>query len=84
MRYEELKPAEKADIDLHGHTVDEAEILLIEKLESLPKTVKMLAVTHGYSRGTSLKRMVKNDFYHWRILSKQVGLNAGTTYFVLK
>lgn len=84
MRFENLAAHEKAEIDLHGCTAEEAEMQLVEYLEALPKTVRMVAVTHGYSRGTILKRMVKNDFYHWRVADKQVGLNPGITYLILK
>ena len=79
-----LKKEEIAAIDLHGLTVDEAEMRLIECLEALPKTVRALQVTHGYSRGTALKRMAKTDFYHWRVADKQVDLNPGATWFILK
>lgn len=84
MRIEALRNDEQARIDLHGLTVDEAEMRLIELLEALPKRVRAVEVTHGYSRGTALKRMVKNDFYHWRVAQKQVGLNPGVTWLVLK
>ncbi len=78
------KAGETAAIDLHGHTVDEAELRLIEFLEAQPKTVHTVEVTHGYSHGTALKRMVRNDFYHWRVKDKRVGLNAGVTLLILK
>lgn len=84
MQIENLKQDEKAEIDLHGLIVDEAEIQLIEFLEAQPKTVKAVRVTHGYSHGTALKRMVKNDFYHWRVITKQVDLNPGCTWLLLK
>ena len=84
MRIENLSPAERSAIDLHGLTVDEAEVALIEHLEALPKTVRAVEVAHGYSRGTALKRMVKNDFYHWRVADKRVSLNPGATWFILK
>lgn len=79
-----LPADETAAIDLHGLTVYEAEEALIDFLDSLPKKVRLVEVTHGYSRGTALKSMVKNDFYHWRLADKRVGLNPGLTYFILK
>lgn len=79
-----FKEDEKAEIDLHGLTVFEAEEALFTFLEHQPKRVKLVVVTHGYSRGTALKRMVKNDFHHWRVKTKQVGLNPGATYLLLK
>ena len=84
MDFKETREEEKATLDLHGLTVDEAEMQLIEFLEALPKKVRVVEVTHGYSRGTALKRMVKEDFYHWRIRDKRVGLNPGATYLLLK
>lgn len=84
MRIESLTAHEKAFVDLHGLTVDEAEMRLIELLEALPRHVRALEVTHGYSHGVALKRMVKNDFYHWRLQAKQVGLNPGATWLILK
>lgn len=78
-------PLEKrAGIDLHGLTVDEAEMQLIELLEALPQAVRAVEVTHGYRHGTALKRMVKQDFYHWRVTDKRVGLNPGSTWLLLK
>lgn len=77
------KECESAEIDLHGLLVDEAEMRLIELLNSLPKTVRRVQVTHGYRHGTAIKRMVKDDFYHWRVKEKRVGLNAGTTLLIL-
>ncbi|MDL2253897.1 Smr/MutS family protein [Ruminococcaceae bacterium OttesenSCG-928-I18] len=84
MDYRHFEDLEKASIDLHGLTVEEAEIRLIEFLNGLPKEVRAVEVTHGYSRGTALKRMVKEDFYHWRVKDKRVGLNPGVTYLLLK
>ena len=80
----EWKESEIAKIDLHGLVLDEAEMQLIELLESLPKGVRAVEVTHGYNRGTAMKRMVQKDFYHWRVRDKRVGLNAGVTWLVLK
>ena len=84
MWVDDLKTNEKAAIDLHGLTVDEAEMQLIELLEQLPKIVRAVEVTHGYRRGTALKRMVQKDFYHWRVKDKRVSLNPGATWFLLK
>ena len=84
MRIEELKDREKEAIDLHGLTVDEAEMYLAEFLNSLSSEVRAVEVAHGYSRGTALKRMVKNDFYHWRVADKRGGLNPGATRLILK
>ena len=79
----EPAPAEAA-IDLHGLLIDEAEMQLVEFLDALPKTTQRVLVCHGYRHGTALKRMVKNDFYHWRVADKRVGLNPGATWLILK
>lgn len=79
-----MDSSKKAGIDLHGLTVYEAEMALTEFLNNQPKGVVVVEVTHGYSRGTALKKMVKQEFHHWRIKDKRVGLNPGVTYFWLK
>ena len=84
MRLDTLKDFEKSYIDLHGLTCEEAVLQLIEHLDALPKAVRAVEVTHGYSHGTTLKRMVKQDFFHWRVTDKQVGLNPGITWLLLK
>jgi hypothetical protein len=78
------KNTEKAAIDLHGLTAEEAEIRLIEFLDGLPGTVKSVEVTHGYKHGTVLKRLVKQDFYHRRLRDKRAGLNPGVTLLLIK
>lgn len=78
------KEEETASIDLHGMTVEEAEMALIEFLNDLPKAKHVVAVTHGYSRGTALKRMVRENFTHWRVRDTRVGLNPGISYLLLK
>ena len=84
MEYDKLDCKKKASIDLHGLTVYEAEMALTEFLNHQPKGVMAVEVTHGYSRGTALKKMVKQEFHHWKIKEKRVGLNPGVTYFYLK
>ncbi len=78
------KQNDTAFIDLHGFTTEEAELELIDFLEQLPKTVRQVEVSHGYSRGTRLKNMVRRDFYHWRVKDVRVGLNPGASYLLLK
>lgn len=84
MHWQDLGEEQRAAIDLHGLTVEEAQLRLFEFLEALPKEIRAVEVAHGYSRGTALKRMVKEDFYHWRIADKRVSLNPGATWLVLK
>ena len=73
-----------AEINLHGLTVFDAETQLIEALNGLPDDICYLDVIHGYSHGTGIKKMVKNEFYHWRISAKHASLNPGSTRFILK
>lgn len=73
-----------AAIDLHGLTVYDAEERLFLFLNELPEETRLVEVTHGYSHGTALKRMVQQDFHHWRIADKRVGLNPGVTRLLLK
>lgn len=79
-----LRPEELAEIDLHGLTAYDVEEKLIDCLNGLPKGVRALVVNHGFHRGTALKRMVRQDFYHWRMVDTQTGYNAGITYLILK
>ena len=78
------KEKKRVEIDLHGYTVTAAEDRLTYFLDHLPKDIKEVEVVHGYSRGTALKQMVKEDFYHRRIKDKRVTLNIGVTLFHLK
>ncbi len=84
MDFSSLPKSQLAEIDLHGCLVEDAELDLIDFLESLPKTVRAVCVTHGYSHGTRIKNMVRKDFYHWRVADKRVELNPGVTWFLLK
>ena len=78
------KECKRVEIDLHGLTVTAAEDRLTHFLNHLPKNVKEVEVVHGYSRGTALKHMVKEEFFHKRIKDKRVTLNLGATVFHLK
>ena len=78
------KERKRVEIDLHGLRVDVAEQRLMHFIDRLPKDVKEVEVVHGYSHGTAIKNMVKNDFYHKRVKDKRVTLNLGSTIFHLK
>ncbi len=71
------------ETDLHGLTCAEAKQRLDDILKHLPKDVGELTVVHGYHGGTALKNMVKN-YKNPKVERKILGLNQGTTVFVIK
>ena len=70
-------------LDLHSMQASEAKKYLKQKLDSAPKDTVEIEVIHGYHGGTALLNMVRN-FKHPRIKSKSIGLNQGSTTFILK
>ena len=70
-------------LDLHGETAESAVRLLTKTLKQLPKDTAELKVIHGYHRGNVLQEVVRK-YKHPRIKRKIMGLNQGTTIFVLK
>ncbi len=71
------------ELDLHCQTVDSARKLLTDTLKKIPSDVHEIHVIHGYHGGTALRDMVRN-YRHHRIERKILGLNQGTTIFVIK
>ena len=63
---------------------DDAEYRLRHLLTNAGKDVKEVVVIHGYSRGTALRDMVRQDLTHPRIAAKLPTLNEGTTRLLLK
>ena len=53
-------------------------------LTNARKDVKEVVVIHGYSRGTALRDMVRQDLTHPRIAAKLPTLNEGPTRLLLK
>lgn len=72
-----------SEIDLHGMTSAEARKTLDETLKKLPKDVRELTVVHGYRSGTALRDMVRR-YKHPKVERKVLGLNQGTTVFIIK
>lgn len=70
-------------IDLHGQTVDSARRLITARLKALPPDVREVEVVHGYHGGTALQEMVRR-YKNAKIERKILGLNQGTTVFVIK
>ncbi len=71
------------EIDLHGHTVESAGKLLNDTLKKLPKDVREVHVIHGYRQGTALRDLVRR-FRHPRVERKILGMNQGSTIFLIK
>jgi DNA-nicking Smr family endonuclease len=75
---------EKAEIDIHNLTTEQAKHHLELYLNRLEPNVKEVSVIHGYSRGTALRDMVRKRLSHHRIKSKFASLNPGETIIILK
>ncbi len=71
------------EIDLHGHTSESARKLLTDTMKKLPKNIREINVIHGYRGGTALQSTVRN-FKHPKIERKIIGLNHGSTIFLIK
>jgi len=71
-------------VDLHGLTYNEAYLKLIETFNKLPNNVTRVVVVHGYHGGDVLKKLVRCDFYHYKILEVGQSLNEGETIYYLK
>ena len=71
------------ETDLHGLTRAEAKARLDDILKRLPGDVGELTVVHGYRGGTALRDMVRN-YKNPKIERKILGINHGTTIFVIK
>ncbi len=72
-----------SEIDLHGKTSAEAKKTLDELLKKIPPDVRELTVIHGYRQGTALREMVRR-YSNPRVERKILGLNQGSTVFVIK
>ncbi|MBQ3887334.1 MAG: Smr/MutS family protein [Acutalibacteraceae bacterium] len=70
-------------IDLHGHTTESAKKALDTALKTLSAEVHEVEVVHGYHQGTALRDMVRR-YKHPKIARKILGMNQGTTIFIIK
>jgi len=70
------------ELNLHGYTAAEAKKKLDDALKTLPKDVGELTVIHGYRGGTALRDMVRR-YKHPKVERKMLGLNQGSTVFVV-
>lgn len=71
-------------IDLHGLTREEAIIKLEEVLDTVPQNIYALIVVHGYSLGSVLLDVVRNEITHPRIEEIVPDNNPGITIIKLK
>ena len=69
--------------DLHGLTAQAAKEKLDETMNKLPSDTHELTVIHGYRSGTALRDMVRR-YKHKRIERKILGLNQGSTVFIIR
>lgn len=74
---------QKAEIDIHNMTRDQAKRHLELYLSRADGSVKEVSVIHGYTGGTVLRDMVRNSLRHPRIRAKYATLNPGVTVLVL-
>ena len=72
------------EVDIHGLMVSDAKARLEHLLSNAGPQVEEVVVIHGYSRGTVLRDMVRNQLKHPRIQSKLLSLNQGQTRILLK
>ncbi len=70
-------------LDLHGHTKESARKLIDSELRGLPPDTREVEIVHGFHQGTSLREMVR-AYKHPRIERKLLGLNQGSTIFIIK
>ncbi len=70
------------ETDLHGLSAKDAKKKLDEIMKSLPGDVRELTVIHGYHGGTALRDMVRR-YKHPRVEKKLLGLNQGSTVFII-
>jgi len=73
-----------AEIDLHQLNVTEAKSYLDSYISAMPKGTAELVVIHGFNRGSILQRFVRNTYKHKRVEKKIIGLNQGSTIFLIK
>ena len=78
------KTAQKAEVDIHNMTSDQAKRHLELFIGRVDGSVKEVTVIHGYTGGTVLRDMVQKSLRHPRIQSKYLSLNPGVTILVLK
>lgn len=74
---------QKAEIDIHDMTRDQAKRYITQFLDKVNGSVREVSVIHGYSGGTVLLEMVQKGLRHPKIKSKVKSLNPGITILML-
>ena len=72
-------------IDLHGLMRDDAMRRIDRALRDAGPGVYQLRLIHGYHRGTSLRAMIRDEYwYHEKVLRVAPGDDPGTKILILK
>lgn len=79
----EYKNNQKASVDIHNMTSDQAKRYLEQYLNKVNGSIKEIEVIHGYSSGTILRDMVRKRLKHSKIKSKVISMNPGVTTLIL-
>lgn len=74
---------QKAEVDIHNMTRDEARRYLVQFLNRVNGSVREVSVIHGWSGGTVLRDMVQKGLRHPKIKSKVKSTNPGVTILIL-
>lgn len=74
---------QKAEIDIHNMTHDQAKRYIEQFLNKANGSIKEVNIIHGYSGGTVLLNMVQKGLKHKRIKAKVKSLNPGVTILYL-
>ena len=73
------------DLDLHGLRRDEAMREIDRALDEADYTTYQIRIVHGYHRGDSLSRMIREEYrYHPKIRPIIPGDNPGITVLVIR
>ncbi len=78
------KTNQKAEVDIHNMTREEARRYLTLFLNRVNGSIREVEVIHGWSGGTVLKDMVQKSFRHPKVKAKVVSMNPGITILILK
>ena len=72
------------EVDIHGLMASDAKARLEHLLSNAGPQVEEVVVIHGYSRGTVLRDMVREEFAHPRVAAVLPSLNPGETRLLLR